>query len=58
MAHAEHSATRANGEGKAYDHVLKYTGVFGGVQMLKMLTSVVRNKLTAAFLGANGMGLI
>ncbi len=58
MAHAEHSAAHDSGEGKAYDHVLKYTGVFGGVQVLKMLASVVRNKLTAAFLGANGMGLI
>lgn len=40
-----------------YDHVLKYTGVFGGVQGLKMLVSVVRNKLTARFLRGVGMGL-
>ena len=42
----------------SYDHVLKYTGVFGGVQGLKMLMSVVRNNLTAKFLGKSGVGLI
>lgn len=42
----------------SYDHVLKYTGVFGGVQGLKMLVSFARNKLTAKFLGDFGMGLI
>lgn len=40
-----------------YDHVLKYTGVFGGVQGLKMLVMFVRNKLTAYFLRTVGMGL-
>lgn len=44
-------------EDASYDHVLKYTGVFGGVQGLKMLVMVVRNKLTAKFLHAVGMGL-
>ena len=42
----------------SYDHVLKYTGVFGGVQGLKMLVSFARNKLTVKFLGDVGMGLI
>lgn len=42
----------------SYDHVLKYTGVFGGVQGLKMLVSFARNKLTVNFLGDFGMGLI
>ncbi|MBO7067317.1 MAG: oligosaccharide flippase family protein [Bacteroidaceae bacterium] len=42
----------------SYDHVLKYTGVFGGVQGLKMLVSLVRNKLTSKFLGEFGVGLI
>lgn len=42
----------------SYDHVLKYTGIFGGVQGLKMLVSVVRVKLTAFILGGWGMGLI
>ena len=38
-------------------HVLKYTGVFGGVQILKALASLIRNKLAAILLGAAGMGL-
>lgn len=42
----------------SYDHVLKYTGVFGGVQGLKTLMAFARNKLTSVFLGEFGMGLI
>ncbi len=42
----------------SYKHVLKYTGVFGGVQGLKMLVAVVRTKLTSIFLGGTGYGLI
>jgi len=42
---------------ESYSHVLKYTGVFGGVQGLNILASLVRNKLTAVLLGPNGMGL-
>ncbi len=41
-----------------YDHVLKYTGVFGGVQGLKMLVSLIRNMLTSKILGSVGVGLI
>lgn len=41
----------------SYDHVLKYTGVFGGVQGLKILINIVRTKLTSIFLGSYGMGL-
>ena len=40
-----------------YRHVLKYTSIFGGVQGLNMLISVVRNKLVAVILGPDGMGL-
>ena len=40
------------------DHVLKYTGIFGGVQGLTMLMSVVRNKLATHLLGAAGIGLM
>ena len=39
-----------------YSHVLKYTGIFGGVQGLNMLISLVRNKFVALLLGAGGMG--
>jgi O-antigen/teichoic acid export membrane protein len=38
-------------------HVLKYTGVFGGVQAIKALASLIRNKLAAILLGSAGMGL-
>lgn len=40
-----------------YEHVLKYTGVFGGVQGLNIVVSLVRNKLVALLLGPEGMGL-
>ncbi|MCR4995452.1 MAG: oligosaccharide flippase family protein [Bacteroidales bacterium] len=40
------------------DHVLKYTGVFGGVQGINILIGVVRNKLASKFLGAAGIGLM
>lgn len=49
---------KAETSGTSYDHVLKYTGIFGGVQGLKMLVSAVRVKLTAYLLGGWGMGLI
>lgn len=41
-----------------YGHVLKYTGVFGGVQGLNILVSLVRNKFVALLLGPSGMGLV
>jgi len=44
--------------GKTLDHVLKYTGIFGGVQGLTILMSVVRNKLASHFLGPVGFALI
>lgn len=40
-----------------YKHILKYTGIFGSVQGLNVLISLVRNKLVAVILGADGMGL-
>ena len=42
----------------SYDHVLKYTGIFGGVQGLKLLVSMARVKLTTYLLGGWGLGLI
>ena len=44
-------------EKDAYGQVLKYTGVFGGVQGLNILVGLVRNKLVALLLGPSGMGL-
>lgn len=40
-----------------YDHVLKYTSLFGGVQALNLLMGLVRGKLVAVLLGPSGMGL-
>ena len=40
-----------------YSHVLKYTGIFGGVQGLNIIFSLVRTKLIALLLGPSGMGL-
>ena len=42
---------------KGYNHILKYTSLFGGVQGLTILIGLVRNKFMALFLGAGGMGL-
>ena len=41
-----------------YLHILKYTGLFGGVQGLNVLIGIVRNKLVAVLLGPQGVGLI
>lgn len=41
-----------------YSHVLKYTGIFGGVQGLNILVGIIRNKFVAMILGPDGMGLV
>lgn len=38
--------------------MLKYTGIFGGVQGLKMLMSIIRTKLASKLLGPAGIGLM
>ena len=43
---------------ESYSHVLKYTGVFGGVQGLNIIMGLVRNKFVALLLGPGGMGLV
>lgn len=42
----------------SYSHILKYTGLFGGVQGVGILVGIVRNKLIAVILGPQGMGLV
>ena len=42
----------------SYSHILKYTGIFGGVQGLNILVGLVRNKFAALLLGTAGMGLV
>lgn len=39
-----------------YNHILKYTGLFGGVQGFIILIGLVRNKAMALLIGAGGMG--
>ena len=38
--------------------ILKYTGIFGGLQGLTILIGIIRNKLVALILGPQGVGLI
>lgn len=40
-----------------YKNILKYVGLFGGLQSLNLLMGVVRSKLTAVLLGPMGIGL-
>ena len=42
----------------SYIHILKAMGLFGSVQGLNILMSLVRNKIVAVLLGTTGMGLI
>ena len=49
--------TQSKGQ-NSYGHILKYTGVFGGVQGLSLLVSLVRNKFVAVLLGPEGMGIV
>lgn len=50
--------TNPSNQGSSYQSILKYTGVFGGVQVINILVSLVRNKLVAVLLGPNGFGFI
>lgn len=47
-----------NNETSSYSHILKYTSLFGGVQILNILIGLVKNKLVAVLLGPSGMGLV
>ncbi|MFV8343322.1 oligosaccharide flippase family protein [Flavobacterium sp. XS2P39] len=41
----------------AYHQIVKTTSLFGGVQFLTIIISVVRTKLIAVFMGPEGMGI-
>lgn len=41
-----------------YAQILKYTGLFGSIQGLSILTGVIRNKVMAMMLGTQGMGMM
>ena len=43
---------------KIYRTIVKATGLFGGVQVIGILCSIVRNKLVAVWMGTLGVGFI
>lgn len=47
-----------NKEYTSTHHILKYIGIFGSVEALKILANLFRGKITASFLGPFGAGLI
>lgn len=49
---------KQNHEDTTYGHVIKYTGLFGGVQGIIVLVSVVRNKVSSVLLGPAGLALV
>ena len=55
---AENINIEKKGAEKQYRDILKYTGLFGGVQGLNMAAGIIRNKLTALILGTYGYGFI
>jgi O-antigen/teichoic acid export membrane protein len=42
----------------SYQQILKTTSIFGGVQFLTILISVIRTKIIAVFIGPAGMGIV
>ena len=44
-------------KGKVYSHIVKYTSLFGSIQVLNIAVGLLRNKLVAVILGPVGMGL-
>ena len=53
----EHRPSEGGAQAASLKHVLKYTSIFGSVQVLQLLISVVRGKFTAVLIGTGGMGL-
>ena len=41
----------------SYDRIIKYTGLFGGVQGIVVLINIVRTKLVSMLLGPTGFGI-
>ena len=41
-----------------YDHIVKQTGIFGGVQGVTILMNLIRNKIASVLLGPDGLALI
>lgn len=53
----EHRPSEGGARAASLKHVLKYTSIFGSVQVLQLIISVVRGKFTAVLIGTGGMGL-
>ena len=41
----------------AYRQIIKVTSLFGGVQVINIIVSIIRSKFIAVFLGPVGMGI-
>lgn len=41
-----------------YSHILKTTGITGGVQVVKIITKIITAKFVAIFLGPSGTGIV
>ena len=54
----QESQRKTTRRSKTLEHALKYAGIFGGVQGLTMLVSIIRNKLATNLLGTAGYGLM
>lgn len=52
------NTTEQERDDTTYGHVIKYTGLFGGVQGITMLMSIVRTKVAALLLGPAGLAVI
>ena len=44
-------------EKKSYQQVMKATSLFGGVQVIRILVTVIRSKIMATLLGPEGVGI-
>jgi len=50
--------TRRNRGVSPFRHILMVTGLFGGVQAVNVVASLIRNKCAALFLGPDGVGAL
>ena len=46
-----------NGTKNPYQQILKATSLFGGVQLINIIISIIRSKVIALFIGPLGMGI-
>lgn len=58
MKQPEDNTTIVAKDDSTFDHIVKYTGLFGGVQGVTMLMNLIRNKIASVLLGPEGLALI